>query len=167
MSVPDNKKVCATEIEVSIARVVEYYTHGSRGMNETGPIKQNAIIISTFPVSDATFGFRNLSTDQPHSGAVIAYSPPLMTNTRPSTTGLRPNWRRCGSSTAVRKPIEALVAMIDKDVTITPGMLMILRNEPEGDRKYFIYNSFCGQCPRSWDAYLHRWHSSPGCDAAG
>lgn len=117
------------------------YTHGSSGMNDAGPTRQKANIISTFPVSDATFGFRNLSTDQPQMGAVIAYSPPLMTKTRPSTTGLSPNWRRCGSSTAVRKPIEALVAIIDKDVTITPGMLMIFFNEPERERDSRLVNS--------------------------
>lgn len=102
-------------------------------MNDTGPMRQKATIISRFPVSDATFGFRNLSTDQPQSGAVIAYSPPLMTKTSPRITGLRPNCLRCGSRTAVRKPIDALVAIIDNVVTNIPGMLMILRSESVGE----------------------------------
>lgn len=99
-------------------------------MNDTGPIRQNAITISTFPVNEATFGLRNWwSTDHPQIGAVIAYRPPLITKTRPSRMGDRPNCRRCGSRTAVRKPMDALVEIIDKDVTIIAGIRRIFRNE--------------------------------------
>lgn len=54
-------------------------------------MRQKAKIIRMLPVSEAILGFRNLSTVQPQTGAVNAYNPPLITNTTPRITGLRPN----------------------------------------------------------------------------
>lgn len=108
-------------------------------MNETGPMRQNATIMNMLPVSEAILGFKNLSTDHPQIGAVSAYNPPLITNTRPRITGLRPNCLRWGSSTAVRKPMEALVAIIDREVTRTPGMHRIFPNESENEMGVFQY----------------------------
>lgn len=40
----------------------------------------------------------------------------------PSNTGLKLNWRRCGSSVAPRNPIDALVAIMLIEHTIIPGI---------------------------------------------
>lgn len=42
------------------------------GKNEVGPTKQNPTAINTLPRNDEYFGFINLSTNRPQSGAASA-----------------------------------------------------------------------------------------------
>lgn len=75
------------------------------------------------PSTIASFGCKNLSIIQPQIGAVVAYSPPWIMKTAPSITGVKSNCLKCGSSVAAKNPIDALVATILIEHTITPGIL--------------------------------------------
>lgn len=56
----------------------------------------------------------------------------------PSKMGVKSNWRRCGSSVAPRKPIDALVAIMLIPHTTIPGIFNKVSIEAEGNkRKYF------------------------------
>lgn len=97
----------------------------SMGKNDVGPIKQKPDAIKQLPISADIFGFKHLSTIQPQNGAVTAYTAPLIMKIDPNEIGLRSNWRKWGSSVAPKNPIDMLVAMMLKELTITPGILMI------------------------------------------
>lgn len=83
------------------------------------------------PRNDDIFGFKNLSNNHPQNGATIAYTPPFITKTAPNTIGLKLKSLKCGSNVALKKLIDALVALIANAFTKIPGIFNACFADPK------------------------------------